>query len=390
MTRIDPDRDTSGLVDVAELHAADPAATEPLVEGAGPRWLTRRQLTILRWLALAVWAAVVAGSVWRDGITYDRNVLLICIATGLMAASIGHRNALLVIRDWLPFALVLLLYDYTRGAALWFGRPTQWHLQIEFDKALFFGHEPTVWLQSHLKEPFPPWWETVVSLVYVSFFFLPYVVAGILYFRDRVEWRKFVLRFVAISFIGLVGFVVYPAAPPWAASLCHSSDVIGGPSDPPCMNDPAGTVLDGGMLGPVKLSHPNAAPWIERISTRGWDKLGVPQARALIDEGQATSNEVAAIPSLHAAISSLVTVFFWTRLRKRWRPLLAGYALVMAFTLVYAAEHYVFDILLGWTLTGVVSYLFYRWEHRSSAERKNGLGATDTLRGSLPAHSAME
>ena len=110
------------------------------------------------------------------------------------------------------------------------------------------------------------------------------------------------------------------------------------------------------------LHHANAAPWVERISTRGWDRLGVPKAGALISEGQATSNEVAAIPSLHAAISSLITVFFWTRLRKRWRPLLAAYALIMAFSLVYAAEHYVFDILLGWALTAVVSYAFYRWE----------------------------
>ena len=109
---------------------------------------------------------------------------------------------------------------------------------------------------------------------------------------------------------------------------------------------------------------------MERISTRGWDKLGVPQAKALIDEGQAGVNEVAAVPSLHAAISMLITVFFWPRLRKRWRPLLLGYALVMAFSLVYSAEHFVFDILLGWLLTGLVSYGFHRWENRGRADRR--------------------
>lgn len=357
---------------------------EPMARRLWPR-PAPRTLTVLRWSALLTWIVVIVFWVRRDGITYDRNTLLICICTGLMAASIGHRNALLVVRDWLPFALVLLLYDYTRGAALWFGRPTEWHLQINFDRALFFGHEPTVWLQSKLKEPFPPWWEVIVSLVYVSFFFLPYVVAGVLYVRNRVRWKQFILRFVAISFIGLVGFVAFPAAPPWAAALCHSSDVIGGPSDPSCMDQHPGFIQDGGMLGKVTLSHQGAAPWIERISTRGWDKLGVPQARALVDEGQATSNEVAAVPSLHAAISSLITVFFWRRLRKRWRPLLAGYALVMAFTLVYAAEHYVFDILLGWLLTGVVNHLFTRWERRAGRESTKPVGAPDTLEASLPA-----
>ena len=348
-----------------------------------PPTFWHRNVRYVRWAALVGWAAVITFWVFRDGITYDRNVLLICICTGLMAASIGRSNALYVLRDWLPFALVLLLYDYTRGAAKALGRPTQWHVQIDVDKALFFGHEPTVWLQSKLKEPFPPWWEVGVSVVYISFFFAPYVVAGILYFRNRVEWRQFVFRFVAISFIGLIGFVIYPAAPPWAAAVCHSSEVVGGPSDPPCIDKAPSEVPDGGMLGQVHPTHKGAAPWIERISPRGWDKLGIPQAGTLLSEGQATANEVAAVPSLHAAISSLLTVFFWTRLRKRWRPLLLGYALVMAFSLVYAAEHYVFDILLGWTLTGLVCFGFSRWEQR----RQNESGSTDTLEGSIPAHS---
>lgn len=378
MTRID----TGSGTDVA------PPPLESAPEKPQRFAISGRQFTILRWSALSVWALAIGYGIVRDGITYDRNVLLLCICTGLMAASIGHRNSLLVLRDWLPFALVLLLYDYSRGAALLVGRPTEWHLQINVDKALFFGHEPTVWLQSHLKQAYPPWWETVVSLVYVSFFFAPYVVAGVLYARNRVEWKKFVLRFVAISFIGLIGFVLYPAAPPWAASQCHAAEVASGPDDPPCLSYPPGQVKDGGLLGQVVLHHDHAAPWIERISTRGWDRLGVPKAGAIISEGQATSNEVAAIPSLHAAISSLITVFLWTRLRKRWRPLLAAYSLIMAFSLVYAAEHYVFDILLGWALTGLVSYAFYRWERRRSRDdRSNPVSATDTLDGSIPAHS---
>jgi hypothetical protein len=352
-------------------------------------------MTIIRWLAVATWAVVVGNWIVRDGLSYDRNTLLLVICIGLIAATIGRRRSLTVIRDWLPFAAVLVVYDLSRGAATLVGRPTEWHFQLDADRVMFLGHEPTVWLQSHLKEPYPPWWETVVSLVYVSFFFAPYVAAGALWLRNRDEWRKFVLHFVVISFIGLIGFVLFPAAPPWAASQCQANQVATGPSDPPCIDLKAGVVKDGGMLGQVKLTHGGAAPWVERISTRGWDKLGVPQAKALIDEGQAGSNEVAAVPSLHAAISLLITVFFWPRLRKRWRPLLVGYALVMAFSLVYSAEHYVFDILLGWLLTGLVSYGFFRWENRRRAGRDDGddqaapgseryrVKPADTLDGSL-------
>jgi predicted PurR-regulated permease PerM len=39
-----------------------------------------------------------------------------------------------------------------------------------------------------------------------------------------------------------------------------------------------------------------------------------------------------------------------------WRPVLAAYVIVMALTLVYTAEHFVIDILLGWALAAVVMF----------------------------------
>lgn len=377
MTQADLDADRPDSV-----TAAEPPSRPPL--------LSPRTLSTLRWVAIGCWAVAVLYWTHRDGLAFDRNALLLYICTGLLAASIGRRQALTVLRDWLPFAAVLLVYDLTRGAAALLGRPTEWHLQIEADRWMFGGADPTVWLQSKLKEPFPPWWEIPVSLVYVSFFFAPYLVAGVLWLRDRAAWRRFVLQFVTISFLGLIGFITFPAAPPWAAAACSSAQVASGPSDPPCMDARVGTVTSGGMLGKVHPAHAGAAPYIERISSRGWNRLGIPQAKALLDEGQAGVNQVAAVPSLHAAISLLVAVFFWPRVRKWWRPLLACYPLAMAFALVYSAEHYVFDILLGWLLTGLVAVGFHRWDARRARQRQlpaagppTELGQTDTLDGSL-------
>ncbi|MBV9823347.1 MAG: phosphatase PAP2 family protein, partial [Actinobacteria bacterium] len=323
----------------SELQPA--AGTDPDTAAHNPseRHRPSRNLANVRRAAIAIWALALLYWFHRVGITFDRNTLLLYVCTGLLATSIGRRSALTVLRDWLPFAAVLLVYDLSRGAADALGRPTEWHLQLDFDRHLFGGVEPTVWLQSHLKEPFPPWWEVGVSLVYVSYFLAPWAVAGVLWLRDRQAWKKFALRFVTISFIGLAGFIAFPAAPPWAASQCTVSDVVGGPSDPPCIDAKVGTLTTGGMLGKVHPDHGGAAAYVERIGTRGWNKLGIPQAKALVDEGQAGSNQVAAVPSLHAAISALMTVFFWPRVRRRWRPLLAAYALAMAFSLVYAAEH---------------------------------------------------
>jgi hypothetical protein len=326
------------------------------------RLFSDRTLARARWTAITVWAVAMLYWIDRVGLTFDRNTLIIYVCSGLLAASIGQRGALSVLRDWLPFAATLVVYDLTRGAADALGRPTEWRLPLEADRWMF-GVQPTVWLQSRLKEPFPPWWEVGVSLVYVSYFILPWAVAGVLWLRNRAAWREFAIQFVAISFIGLSCFIAYPAAPPWAASQCTAAEVAGGPSNPPCINEKVGTVTSGGMLGKVD-PRPGAAPYAERIATRGWNGLGIPQAKALIDEGQAGVNEVAAVPSLHAAVAALLSVFFWPRVRRRWRPLLALYSLAMGFALVYAAEHYVFDILLGWAVTAAVTFGFARWQRR--------------------------
>ena len=314
-----------------------------------------RRLKIARRIAVATWAAIVVYRTVTTGFAFNRELLLLYICTGLLAASIGQaRRMLYVIRDWLPFALVLVAYDFSRGAARMIGRPTMWHWQVDVDRWMFFGTIPTVWLQERLKLPYPPWWEIVISSVYMSFFILPYVVAAVLWLRDRQEWKAFARLFVGLSFAALIMYALLPAAPPWAAARCTPADVAGGPSDPRCMFRPARGVPDGGLLGALQTTQDGANSWVERIVGRGWGKLNLHSASALIDQGQASVNLVAAIPSLHAGLTAAVTAFLWTRVQRKWRPLLAAYVVVMAFTLVYTAEHYVVDILLGWVLAAVV------------------------------------
>ncbi|WP_166429185.1 phosphatase PAP2 family protein [Mycolicibacterium obuense] len=313
------------------------------------------RLRIVRWIAVAVWAAVVAYRTVTDGLAFNRELLLVYICTGLLAASIGQgRRMIAVIRDWLPFALVLIAYDLSRGAATLIGRPTLWHWQADADRAMFGGAIPTVWLQERLKMPTPPWWEVVISAVYMSFFILPYVIAGVLWLRDREEWKAFVRLFVGLNLIALLIYALLPAAPPWAAARCTPGDVSGGPSGPGCMFRSARGVPDGGLLGSMQFTQDDAHGWVERIVGRGWGKLNLHSATALLDQGQASVNLVAAIPSLHAGMSAALAAFLWTRVQRRWRPLLVAYPLVMAFTLVYSAEHYVIDLLLGWALAAVV------------------------------------
>lgn len=327
-----------------------------------------QRMRYLRYTAITVWAAVVIWRTVTDGFAFNRELVLLYISTGLVAASIGQgRRMFYVLRDWLPFALLLIAYDLSRGAADFVGRPTLWHWQADADRWLFGGTMPTVWLQERLKLPQPPWWEVGVSTVYMSFFVLPYVIAGVLWLRDREEWKRFVKLFVGLNFAGLVIYTLVPAAPPWAAARCTAHDVAGGPSGPQCMFKSARGVPDGGVLGAMESVQQGANGWIERIVTRGWGNLNLHTATALLDQGQASVNLVAAIPSLHAGMSAALAAFLWNRLNRRWRPVLLAYPLVMAFTLVYTAEHYVIDILLGWALAAAVIYAGHAYESRRTA-----------------------
>ena len=324
-----------------------------------------RRLTIARRVTVTTWAVVMVYRTATTGFAFNRELLLLYVCTGLLAASIGQgRRMLYVIRDWLPFAVVLVAYDLSRGAATLIGRPTLWNWQVDVDRWMFFGTVPTVWLQERLKLPYPPWWEIAISTVYMSFFVLPYVVAAVLWLRDREEWKAFVRLFVGLSFVALIVYALLPAAPPWAAARCTAADVAGGPSGPPCMFRPARGVPDGGLLGAMQTSQDGANNWVERIVTRGWGNLNLQTASALVDQGQASVNLVAAIPSLHAGLTAAVAAFLWTRIQRKWRPFLVAYVLIMAFTLVYTAEHYVVDILLGWMLAAVVMMAMNRFEAR--------------------------
>jgi hypothetical protein len=355
---------------IDESPIATPVADQPVADQpvATPK---RRRLTIVRWVAIAVWAFVVIFRTVTDGFAFNRELILLYVATGLLAASIGRgRRMLYVIRDWLPFALVLLAYDLSRGAADLIGRPTLWHWPADADRWLFFGTLPTVWLQERLKAPSPPWWEVVLSTVYMSFFVLPYIVAGVLWLRNRDEWQAFVKLFVGLSFAGLVIYALVPAAPPWAAARCTPADVDGGPSGPRCMFKSARGVPDGGLLGAMQTSQDGANTWVERIVGRGWGKLNLHTASALLDAGQASVNLVAAIPSLHAGMTAAIAAFLWKRVNRGWRPLLAAYVLVMAFALVYTAEHYVIDILLGWALAAIIMVAMHRLRSRRAGPQQ--------------------
>ena|GEM_PF-5120078 len=103
------------------------------------------------------------------------------------------------------------------------------------------------------------------------------------------------------------------------------------------------------------------------IGVHAHPMIGVGTA-GLFSEGQAGVNMVAAVPSLHSALTALVAMFLWGRVRPRLRPLLALYPLAMGLTLMATGEHYFFDVLLGWLYAGATMAAWGRWERRRAKQ----------------------
>ena len=297
--------------------------TEPVLNFGYWPWVRRAALA-LYFVALIVWS-------YHYGIPVQRDLVIAWVCGALACACIGRhpREMLQLVIDWAPIVIVLGAYDITRGAADQLGIGVHVHPMIDFDKAVFFGQTPTEWLQHHLYNPnVVSGWNVFFTLTYTSYFLTPFVLAGWLWAHDRREYLRFAKRLVSLALAGVATYILFPAEPPWMAA-------------------------DEGLLHNVV-----------RTTGEGWKIIGVGTS-VLFDEGQASVNLVAAVPSLHSAFTMLVALFLWDRVPWRWaRPLLLLYPAAMAVTLMATGEHYFFDVLLGWIYAGGVMVGWAAWERR--------------------------
>lgn len=236
-----------------------------------------------------------------------------------------------MLKDWSLFAFLLFAYDYSRGLADQLGRPVDFTVTRNIDRALFFGHDPNVWIQKHLNiSSTLAWYEYPLAVTYMTHFVFPVGVAVILWVRNRTEWIRYIRRLGLLLAAGVMTYVIFPVAPPWMAAK-------------------------NGYIDPVR-----------RITARGWSHMGLSTVSKVFERGAAISNPVAAMPSLHAASALLIVVFFWRRMPLLLRVVSPVFPAAMALCLVYFGEHYVTDILVGWLYVWFVMWVANRWERRKT------------------------
>ena len=280
--------------------------------------LSRLFAARIRLIPIAVYLAALSYAVWRDGIPMNRDRLLMWILLGLLAFSLSNVRGWLrsVVVDWLRFALILWAYDLLRGQADGLLFDAYFRPQLEADAFLFGGTVPTVWLQEHLWNGSWDlrWYDYASWGVYMSYFVATYLLAAGLWLFARDRFRPYVATVCVLALMGFATYALFPAAPPWLASRA-------------------------GELEPTTRT-------VGLIS----GQVPIVDFGAIFDRGSAYANPVAAVPSLHAAYTLLFALVLWRLSRRTW-PVLALYPAAMAFALVYTAEHYLVDILLGFVYT---------------------------------------
>jgi len=275
----------------------------------------RRVAWISGYIGVSAVAALLAGGV-------DRPLVLLWLL-GLVWLA-GWRNEQPVFRtlyDWLPLLVILAVYDLVRAEADSLIPRAHLEPMIWFDELIGRGTAPTVRLQDAFFHPADPsWYDYACLAVYTSHFLAAIVVGALVYFRARARFVRYAFTFLVCSLAGFATYVIYPAIPPWLAS------------------------------------RRGALPPTVRVPDVLWNHIGVDFLAKVFSGNPKYSNPVGALPSLHAAYPLLFLLLFWTVAGPRWRIVLVGYAAAMAFVLVYFAEHYVFDEVVGWAYA-VVAFL---------------------------------
>jgi membrane-associated phospholipid phosphatase len=200
--------------------------------------------------------------------------------------------------------------------------------QLNLDKWLFAGHVPTVELQRWWWTGSIQWYDHLMIDVAKLHFLIPPLLAFGLWMKRRALFFRFASAMLALSFAAALTFLLFPAAPPWAAGK---------------------TLL---------------TPTVTKIDDSTWTSVSTSFSLSKI----IASNPYAAIPSLHAGYAMLCFLFVASLVwRKRWRWFVivpaALYPLTLSFVRVYSGDHYVIDLLAGYAYA-VAAFLAVGWYWR--------------------------
>ena len=292
-------RETAESSEPTQQTAAIPGGTSlaPRQEGIG-----------IFYILQGVYVAfIVAFSVARGSFLMPDVIFLL-----LVMGFVWGKQRVRFVRDFAPFVLLLLSYDAMRGIADNLANTVHIGYPITLERLLFFGHVPTQELQQRFADQWTVhWYDSLAALIHAIHFVVPLLFAALIWQHRREQYWRFIIALLLVSYAGFVTFMLLPTAPPWWAGI-H------------------------GYLDGVRIVH--LSPHTAFL----YDKLN--------------PNQVAAMPSLHAAYPWLFFLFARRLWGRRGWPVIV-YPFAVFLSSIYLGHHYAVDIIGGVTYASVVYYL---------------------------------
>ncbi|MCU1391878.1 MAG: hypothetical protein JWM34_306 [Ilumatobacteraceae bacterium] len=283
----------------------------------------------------------------QKGLIIDRISVGISVVIFIVIGHLGRpaRRWAWLVFDTLCYCVMWFVYDESRGWADKAGFETQVYAMRNIDRFLFFGKDPSAFLQEHWYDPkHVHWYDKVMSATYFTHFIFPIIAIAVLWVTSHREWARFMKRFASLLFVACAMFIVLPTAPPWMVSSKYHALYR--------------TLPDG-----VKTI-------LARHTGRGFSALGLKGFTHSWESALDWGNAIAAMPSLHASFALFVPAFFLPRIRWKWlKALVLCFPVLMLTSLVYFGEHWIIDGLVGWALVGL-SFLFWGWQERTARRKK--------------------
>lgn len=172
--------------------------------------------------------------------------------------------------------------------------------------------------------------DALCGFAYATYLVEFFAVLGFFFFVKSPRFEKLAWAFLVVNFIGVVTYVLYPAAPPW-----YVLQYGPGPANLAAAPSAAGAARFDALLGTTFFAN---------FYSRNPNVFG-------------------AMPSLHAAYPVLVLWQVWNR-GWPWRVGAAAFSALVCFSAIYLTHHYILDVSAGVTAAlvacAVVEFAFAR------------------------------
>jgi len=267
------------------------------------------------YLFLVVYLLAISWANFKYGVALGLDTIFILLF--FAAIIVGRLNTFL--RDWIPFVLMFFGYEAMRGVADNLNQSVHVFEMIKADIFLF-GQIPTIFLQKHLWNPdHLAWYDVFSFFFYLSHFWFIFLVGFIIWLKKREYFKFFSWGFIILCALGFITYLLFPAMAPWDASK------------------------HGYISG------------VDRLLIEIGKKLNLGGVITVVYRWIGP-NQVAAVPSLHAAWAWFAVLSLVLFFGKKLAPFFI-IPLGLDFSLVYFGEHYVIDILIGILYASFVFWL---------------------------------